>query len=164
MLIVGATFFVGLNSYHHMRQRVRILTDFLSALHTIQGEICDRLTSMPELMHKLESTAPPPLDKFFGRVQTGMEHLGDSSFWQIWQSALDKSTELRLTDSEASLIRDLGRTLGQYDTTQQKAALDTACRMLERYRLGAMEQLQKQGKLHAALGLMTGAFMVILLI
>ncbi|MCL2562714.1 MAG: stage III sporulation protein AB [Oscillospiraceae bacterium] len=164
ILIIGATTAVGLSGVWRMGLRIRSLTGLLTAIETMKSEICDRLTPMPELIEQLTQETSPPVDRFFQRVSEEMATIGLQSFYFIWKAAVDNSPELELTASEKQTLTDLGRSLGRYDTEQQRDALAYAGRRLESDLHRAEEQRRTQGRVHAVLGIVVGVFVVIILL
>ena len=164
ILIIGATAAVGLSSVWRMRTRIRVLSGLMAALETMKSEICDRLTPMPELLEQLARESDPPVDRFFHRAVREMAAIGIQSFYFIWKAAVEGSPELELTSNERQTLTDLGRTLGRYDTEEQRDALLYTLRRLERHLRCAEEERVKHGRVHAVLGIAVGVFVVVILL
>jgi len=164
ILIIGATALIGLSSMWRMAARVRTLTGLISALETMKSEICDRLTPLPELIEQQSRESDPPIDRFFHRVSAELATIGMRSFYLIWKTAIERTTELELTEEERQTLIDLGRSLGRYDTEQQRDAFTYAQRRLETHLRRAEEDRAKGGRVHAVLGLSVGVFVVIILL
>lgn len=163
VLIIGATATVGLSSVWRMRTRVRALTGLIAAVDTMKSEICDRLTPLPELVEQLTREAASPVDRLFHRTVQEMSELGIQSFYFLWKNAVEASRELELTEPERQTLIDLGRSLGRYDTEEQRGAFTYALRRLEGYLRKAEEERTKQSRVHAVLGIVAGVFVVIVL-
>ena len=164
VLVIGATGTIGLTSMWRMGMRVRILTALIAALETMKGEICDRLTPMPELIVRLSDECDSVLYPFFGRMKAEMGKLGASSFYFIWKRAIEHSPELELSDREKMALIDLGRTLGRYDVEEQRSAIGHTMRRMEGFLKKAEDERRTGGKVHAVLGLIAGIFVVIMLL
>ena len=164
ILIIGATAMLGLSSVWRMSARVRVLTGLIAALETMKSEICDRMTPLPELIEQLTREADPPLDRFFCRVAQEMTAIGQRSFYFIWKTAVEGSEELALTKEERQTLIDLGRSLGRYDTEEQRDAFAYALRRLESHLRRAEEARREQGRIHAVLGIAVGVFVVMVLL
>jgi len=143
---------------------VRILTGLLAAIETMKNEICGRMTPLPELMEQLMREADPPVDRLFCRVTQGLANIGQQSFYSIWKTAIEQSAELELTAPERQTLIDLGRSLGRYDTEEQRDAFAYTLRRLEGYQRHAEVERRGQGRVHAVLGVVVGVFVVILLL
>ncbi|MCL2829051.1 MAG: stage III sporulation protein AB [Oscillospiraceae bacterium] len=155
---------MGLTSVWQMEKRVRNLSGILTSLKTMKREICDRMTPMPELLEQLQNEADRPVDHFFAQVTRQMGAIGTRSFHSIWKAAVEQTTDLALTEREAQVLADLGRTLGRYDVEEQRSALDDTIGRIEDFWKAAIEERRSRGKVHAALGLVAGVFVVIILL
>ncbi|MCL2843067.1 MAG: stage III sporulation protein AB [Oscillospiraceae bacterium] len=164
VLVIGATATFGLASLWRMGARVRILSALIATLETMKSEICDRMTPVPELVDKLSEEAPPPVDMFFCKLRQAMGEIGIRSFYFLWKAALLASPELELRDPEREALIALGQSLGRYDAAEQRDAFTYTQRRLESYLRHAEEERAKQGKVHAALGITVGVFVVIILL
>ena len=103
-------------------------------------------------------------DYFFHRVAQEMATLGIQSFYFLWKTAVEQSRELELTEGERQTLIDLGRSLGRYDTEEQRSAFSYTQRRLEDYLRKAEEERSRQGRVHAVLGIAVGVFVVIILL
>ena len=164
ILIIGATAAVGLSSVWRMRTRVRVISGLIAAVETMKSEVCDRMTPIPELMEQLTREAVAPVDRLFHRVAAEMAHIGVRSFYHLWKGAVEASRELELSEQEQQTLIDLGRSLGRYDTEEQRDAFAYTLRRLEGYLRKAEEERRGQGRVHAVLGIAAGVFVVIILL
>ena len=165
ILIIGATAAVGLSSVWRMGARIRVLSGLIAAVETMKSEICDRMTPIPELLEQLAREADAPVDQLFHRAIREMGDIGIQSFYFIWKAAVEgASPALELTKEERQALIDLGRTLGRYDTEQQRDAFVYTLRRLESHLRRAEEERAKRGRVHAVMGVAVGVFVVIILI
>ena len=164
VLIIGATAVIGLSSVWRMSTRVRALAGLIAAAETMKNEICDRMMPLPELIEQLTREAAPPVDRLFYRMAKEMADIGMERFYFLWKRAVEESSELELTAPERQTLIDLGRSLGRYDTEEQRGAFAYAQRRLEGYLRQAEEARVKQGRVHAVLGIAVGVFVVIILL
>jgi len=164
VLVIGATATIGMASLWRLGARVRVLSALLATLETMKSEICDRMTPLPELVEKLSEEAQPPVDLFFCKLRQTMEEIGIRSFYFLWKAAILASPELELRDPEQEMLIALGQSLGRYDAAEQRNAFTYTQRRLESCLRYAEEERAKQGKVHAALGITVGMFMVIILL
>ena len=164
VLIIGATASIGLTGLWRLAARVRILGALIAAVESMKNEICDRMTPLPELLEQLSQEAEPPIDRLFSRALRQMEQIGARSFYLIWKEAVEESRELELTKEEQGSLIDLGRTLGRYDTEEQREAFCYSLKRLEEYRRRAKEERRTSGKVYAVLGFAVGVFVVVILL
>lgn len=163
-LIIGASAAIGFSSVRRMQLRVHVLSSLLVSIETIKNEICDRLTPLPELFARLAAETESPVKFLFARLAVQMDELGDMSFYAIWEKAIEKTPDLELTPAEKRTLTDLGRTLGRYDIEEQRVACNYTMRRLETYLQKAEAERRNQGKVHAALSVIAGVFVVIILL
>jgi len=164
VLIIGATAAVGLSSVWRMRARVRVLSGLIVAIEAMKNEICDRLMPIPELLEQLARESDVPVDQLFHRAIREMADIGIQSFYFIWKAAVESAQTLELTKEERQTLIDLGRTLGRYDTEQQREALTYTLRRLEGHLRRAEEECTKHSRVHAVLGIAVGVFVVVILL
>jgi len=164
VLVIGATATVGITSLWRMGTRVRVLSALIVALEVMKSEVCDRMTPIPELIDQLAEEAPAPVNLLFRRLQAEMGEIGIRSFYFLWKNAILASPDLALREAEQETLIALGQSLGRYDANQQRDAFVYAQRRLERYLSKAELERSQQGKVHAALSIAVGVFMVIILL
>ena len=164
VLIIGATAVAGLSSVWRMGIRIRVLSELIAAIETMKSEICDRFTPIPALLEQLAHEAGPPVDQLFHRAAGGMETIGMQSVYSIWKTAVEDVSALELMKEERQTLIDLGRTLGRYDTEQQRGTFDYTLRRLEDYLRRAEAERAKHGRVHAVLGIAVGVFVVVILL
>lgn len=164
ILVIGATATFGIASLWRMGARVRVLSALLATLETMKSEICDRMIPLPELVEKLSEEAPLPVDLFFCKLRQAMAEIGVRSFYFLWKATILASPELELREPEREALIALGQSLGRYDADEQRDAFAYTQRRLEGCLRHAEEERAKQGKVHAALGITVGVFVVIILL
>lgn len=164
ILVIGATATIGLSSWHKMRMRVEILTALITLLRQMKDEITGRLTPIPELLELCIESNRGPVRNFLCRVEGQMKELGISPFRQIWQDAVEASPDLLLAPEEKQSLIDLGRSLGRYDAHQQEEAFDYTINRLASALEKARMKKTEEGRVHAVLGVVSGVFMVLILL
>lgn len=120
IMLVGAAAAWGVGSVLRLKGRVQNLSSILTALEVMRGEICERLTPMPELLEMLRDESPYPAGLFFEKVRNSMSDLGTYSFAAIWRRSVETTPELLLTEQETQTLAELGFSLGRYDAKEQK--------------------------------------------
>jgi len=164
LLIVVCTAVLGFGGVLRLGRRVRNLTGLVSALEIMKGEICERLTPMPELFELLAGTMEGPVAGLFQACGEQMTTLGESSMYLIWKSAVRSAEELELSEQEARTLTEVGHVLGRYDAEEQRTAISFAIRRMEGCLHRAEEEKRAQTKVRAALGVTAGLFVVIILL
>ncbi|MCL2401322.1 MAG: stage III sporulation protein AB [Oscillospiraceae bacterium] len=165
VLLIGGTAAFGISGVFRLRARSRSLAVIIGTLGVMQSEICDRLTPMPELLSQLSEEAAYPASLLFKNAEEKMKSgLGGVSFATIWRQAVSDTPELMLKCEEASVLHELGQSLGKYNAEQQKRALQYAERKMEDFRKKADNERDTNSKLHAFLGVTAGVFAAVILI
>jgi len=164
VIIVACTAAFGFSGVTRLRVRVKNLQNLITALEIMKSEICERLTPMTEILTTLSQEAQAPVSGVFKECCNQMSQLGSRSFYFIWKSAVESACDLELTEHEKKILTDMGHVLGRYDIQEQKSAITYAIRRLETCLQNAEEEKRSQSKVHAALGVSAGLFIVIILI
>jgi stage III sporulation protein AB len=147
-----------------LRRRSRILAELLRAVAAMRAELVTRLTPVPELISRVAAQSAEPVAGFFRAVEARLPSLGELSLFELWQSALGASPELMLTPQEYAAFCEIPRALGRYDIAEQRAALMTAERELERFARLAEDKRLSDSKTRAFTGVAAGIFVVLMLI
>lgn len=108
-----------------IRRRVRTLGTLDAALALLRGEICDRLTPLPEAVAAAGGAAGET-GAFFSALSAASAQIGDEPFSTLWQTAAEKNL-CSLRTEELAAAAALGGVLGRYDAESQRKAID-ACR------------------------------------
>lgn len=163
-LVVGACTWMGVDGASRLKKRVKTLSEIIVSLELMRGEICTRLTPMPELMSILALDGPAATRGFFSRVLEGLALLGQRTMNGIWTDAVESSPELSLKDDEARALAELGSSLGRYGTHEQELAIDRCIAEFEGFRISARAAYSKDGRLYTGLGLAGGCILAVILV
>lgn len=86
-------------------------------------------------------------------------------FYEVWKSQVDRLMERScLHRNEREILYQFGRTLGQHDFYQQQKHIQLALTHLERELEDARDEQLKYSKMAKTLGILSGLFIVLLLI
>ena len=163
LLMAGAAG-LGLGAAGQLRRRVESLRTLTGALEQAERELSFRLTPMPELMERLARQAGEPARFLFAHCRDHLWELGEKSFGELWREALEGESDLLLGDREREVLSGLGDVLGRYDAAGQREALQAAGAELERCLRRAEEDRDRLGRVYTALGLGSGAMLVLILL
>lgn len=161
ILLLGASGWFGLGAVWGLKARAAQLAALLGALEEMERELSCRLTPMPELLGRLARTTGP-VGEFFALCAEGLDRLGERSFAQLWNRALE-AAGLSLEEEDLRPLAELGGSLGRYDGASQCAALQQAHGRLEERLRDAEERRERLGRVYGALSLAAGTFLIILL-
>ncbi len=163
LLLVGGGGWMGWSAAGELKRRVRALEAWRDALALLQNELSFRLSAMPELMERLSHSCREPARGAFLRLKAGLDKLGERSFEELWDAALDAQAG-GLSPEDADALRPLGSLLGRYGWEDQCRGLEQTRKTLKERIKQAREDLRRKGRAYGALGLALGAFVTIVLI
>ena len=164
LLVICATGAMGLLGTAGLRRRAAAIGGITVSLELMENEICSRMTPMRDVLDMLSRTAPVSARGLYRRACEGMSAIGRCSFYAVWRGAVETSRELRLRPEEAETLAELGLCLGRYDVKEQAEAISRVRRRMEVYLKRAEEERDRDGKLHAIFGVVSGLFAAIILL
>ncbi|HHU22981.1 MAG TPA: stage III sporulation protein AB [Clostridiales bacterium] len=164
LLLIAAGAGMGVAKTRQLHFRVRSLSSILGSLEIMRGEICTRLTPLPELFLQLAAEAPGPADEFFSALKTGLTGLGERSLGEIWYQALEDTPSLVLKPEEERALYLFGMSLGRFDVAEQKQAIDRCMESMGRFLETARGEAQARGRLYTGLGLALGMMLAVVLL
>lgn len=147
-----------------MNKRPAHIRQLKNALQILEAEILYSQLPLQEAFHVISLQVPYPTQLLFAEMNEKLQikgvdfvHVWDQSVkYFVQQSALDKNEE--------EILKQFGRTLGQYDFHQQQKYIHIAMSHLDRELNNAESNQQKYGKMAKSLGFLCGLFVVLLLI
>jgi len=163
VLLMGGASAMGFSAAAHLRTRVRCLRSFAAAVEYMERELSFRLTPTPALLRDLTDTAFAPANRFFAHCSGKLSELGEKPLNILWRQALEKSG-LPLEQDEMRTLFELGEIIGRYDGDGQCEALSLARDRLEGFVKCALEEQYRLEKVYRALGLSSGAFLLLVLL
>ena len=162
--IVFACLLAACARMREKRERIARLLSLRDSLLFLRRELSERRRGMRELFFELarrEETEPTGM--FYRRLGEEMRRLGESSFSEIWASAL-RSELAEWGETVTDTLRPLGNCLGGSEAERQCTELARAAEELDRQSRGEREALVRERKLSYGLSLSAGALIVIMLL
>lgn len=163
MLICTCTV-LGLSKSASLRARVKVVSSSVDALEMMRGEICTRLTPMGELCDRLAENGPEEMRGVFYMLGGELETLGERSFSEIWDYAVENGAPSSLKHEERETLKALGLSLGRFDASEQELAINRAIERLEQSLQKAKSEAESGGRLYSGLGLAFGLMLSVILI
>ena len=164
IIIIAACSVSSFKGVKRLGNRVKSMQSIVSALEIMKSEIVTRLTPVTDVFELLEKEGEYPANLLFKNASNEMKRLGQCSFFTIWRTAVEKTKELCLTDNEKLSLMEVGMCLGRYDAKGQEAMLTRAAQRFDVYRKRAEEDRKRDFKTQAYLGVISGVFVVIVLL
>jgi len=147
-----------------LNSRVRSLRSLCLCADVMKNEIGENLMPVPELFELLAEMGDGPAGRLFENARLGLGMLGRESLYSIWKKAVENTPGLGLTQTEKETVEEMGLCLGRYGAENQAAMLGRIAFRLETYRKRAEEERGRDIKLQAYLGVISGVFVVIVLL
>ena len=161
LVAAGGAWF-GFQAAAGLRGRVRALRQMAGGLSLLERELELSAPPLSRLLAQGAAHSQGPARALFQGCVQGLNCLDREDFSSLWRRLTAERQELG-EEGQAVLV-PLGDTLGRYDVRQQQEALTAVRRRLEELSAQAEEDSRRLGRVYQALGLSSGAFLVILLL
>ncbi|WP_249871968.1 stage III sporulation protein SpoIIIAB [Oceanobacillus saliphilus] len=164
LLLIGTATLVGFEWSNRLTNRPKHIRQLKSALQILEAEIVYSQAPLKEAFLSISKKIPDPLKTFFTGLGNEMneEQIDFFRLWEIKVDDLIKNSTLK--ESEYEILKQFGRTLGQHDIHQQQKHIHLAIVHLDRELEDAIDNKLKYGKMAKSLGVLSGIFIVLLLI
>ncbi|MHA6251000.1 stage III sporulation protein SpoIIIAB [Oceanobacillus sp. CAU 1775] len=164
LILITATTCIGLYLSNRLEKRPKHIRDFENALQILEAEITYSQASLQDAFHTLATQLPEPLKQFFSHLHQDMLS-GKTDFVTLWDRAVENlANQASYKKNEVEIIKQFGNSLGQHDYTQQQKQIRLTLTHLDRELEVAREEQHKYSKLSKTLGVLSGVFIVLLLI
>ncbi len=159
LLLFGATW-VGMSASKKLDMRVKTLRSILECLELFEWELTTNVPLTNQLFADVSKRVSQPASLFLNACLQNMR-ANEYIMSEVWERAAQKQlTSLNYDDLEAVL--SLGAVLGRYDTDSQKHSIMAAHQRLCGNLNNAIDEKKRLGRLYRTLGVMAGAFLVII--
>jgi stage III sporulation protein AB len=142
----------GLYFSYRLKIREESLRELTQVLREMALLIRHRALPVKDLFEELSRY------DFIGSVNNAI----GADFRGNWLTVTDELTEL--AESERSIIKSVGLSLGTSDVQGQLSMLEVNAQLLAKHGDEAHEQYNKKGKLYRSCGLLAGLFLAVLII
>lgn len=157
MLLLGACILCGCRAASRLDRQVRCLRTLMQLIDTMMTELQSRLPFLSELLPLL---ADKPAFAGLPFLQEAARNT--DTFPESWNAAVE--TDSTLTDEARSVLITVGQTLGSTTLEGQISALRLCEKQLLELYGQAAERARQKGTLCRSMGLLSGMFLVILLL
>lgn len=162
-MIIAAFVYSGIYIINTERERVRALRELCNALRQLYAELNARLSPLPQITDRLIKNNGKYAPAFFSEINTGLIHLGEISFCEIWENAADKTLDC-IGAQEKDELKRLGNILGAYKIEEELNAV-TLCRTeLEKKLDFAEKELAEQERTCIGICSVLGVLVAVVLI
>ena len=145
------------------KREAEALASFCAMLEQLGGLLGSEAAPMPELIGALILRSGGCASVFLQTLADSMDRLGERSFFELWNHALD-AAPVALEPEDRNTLEELGSVLGRYELEAQLRAVESCravfCRRLDALRL----ELPQVKRLTLGLSLAASALIGITLI
>ncbi|QHS22727.1 stage III sporulation protein SpoAB [Virgibacillus sp. MSP4-1] len=164
MLFLLATTQAGFDIAKRLSDRPQQIRQLKNALQILEAEIVYGQTPIHEVFYQLSKQIPEPLSDFFSELHNRLS-VSQTTLYDIWNPTLKEIwKQSAMKKAEREIMDQFGKTLGQHDFTQQQKHIQLALTHLERELANAEEEKYRYGRMAKSLGVLTGLFVILLLI
>lgn len=163
-IVLLAATLAGLVKARQYASRPNQIRRLILALKRLETEIMYGFTPLPEAMQRMADQSSEPIKILFEEAARRMNPPLNWTAQQSLHQAIEtgwKHTAMKASEKE--VMHQLGFTLGTSDRANQLGHIATAVRQLESEEQTAREEQARYEKMCRSLGLLGGAFIVILL-
>ncbi|WAA11429.1 stage III sporulation protein SpoIIIAB [Fervidibacillus halotolerans] len=164
LLILAASSWIGLEVSRSYSERIRQLRMMKSALQSLEAEIMYGHTPLHEASRKISKQFVVPIQILFDCFSNKLIER-EITAKQAWEESLKEIwPKTAMKNSELEILLQFGETLGRHDLVQQQKQIQLTLTYLERVEREATEKQQTYGKMVKSLGVLSGLFIIIILI
>lgn len=147
------------------RRRCEQLEKMRQSLIILHGEIRYAGAELPEAIEQAAGRLETPFSEFYFYLAEKMRQMEGKSLKILWQTGMEKYLKnTYLTKDDRQIFLNLGGKLGYLDREMQLSSIESGLTQLSE----CIEELQKsmvqKQKLSVSLGLLSGFFLMVLLI
>lgn len=164
IILIAISTIIGFEFSRRLSNRPNHINQVKNALLILEAEIVYSQAKLQEAFKVVASQIPKPTEQLFLNTYQLLEK-NEMNLIDIWKESvttfMQKSS---LTKTEEEILIQFGKTLGQYDISQQQKYISVTIHHLDRLLREAELIRDKYGKMAKSLGVLTGIFVVLLLI
>lgn len=164
VLVFGGASAFGFNAALHVRQTTTQLRQLLSALEMMRCELNYTMTPLPRLCRMVAGTAKGAISTLFENLSSALSQDGGIDPAQAMRSAIGRTKRLLLPDEILFSLLELGETLGKFDIDGQNSMLQITQQRLRACLEVYEKERSQRCRSYEALGICTGAALIILMI
>ncbi len=166
MFFISTTTWFGFYYSKLLHDRPKHIRYLKNTLQILEAEMMYSKQPLQEVFRILSIQSPVPLQSLFMNLYQRMDHnRTNEDFYMIWAEEIRKiKDQTALSTSDQDILMQFGKTLGQHDLIQQQKHIALTQTHLQRELENAQEQAKTYGNMARSLGVLSGVFIVLLLI
>lgn len=159
-MIIGASSAIGILFSKKYANREKELKEMKNSLNIFATKIKFTYEPIPNVFMEISNKIGGNVGNIFARAANRMKEI---SAGEAWVQALEE-TKYNLNKEDISVIKNLGRMLGQTDLEGQISEIEVVNEFLTSQLENAKEERRKNEKMYRTLGLVCGLTIAIILI
>lgn len=164
VLILFAATMLGFAKASLYARRPRQIRQLIQALQRLETEMVFGFTPLPEALCRIAAQLDPPLGTMFRQAAEPLMYASGKTAGESWREAVDSCwKETAMSSNEREIFSQIGFTLGVSDREDQMKHLRLAVHMLQAEEQTAWDEQKRYEKMWKSLGVLAGAFVVILM-
>lgn len=165
ILIIFACTGYGFSKGRSYKKHIDELDELRRIATLFETEISYSRLPIAELSSRISKKVNEPYKEWLTSLSNSLHRESQETLAYIWErEASDLVENLSLTEEEENDLKTLGIQIGNYNIQMQENAFRWYARQLEERRIKLAEEVSEKQRLCNSLGVLTGIFLVILLI
>lgn len=165
LLMIGATTGAGILYGKEQKGYWNTLREIREVLYLIKGELLYTAAPLGEIFFRTARKVREPYKGWMTELYEATENRQDIHFSGIWNHSIDKRNEsFRLRKNHILMLKEIGMSLGMNDRESEGNRFTLHLEQLEREIDRLQQDVQSKIKIGNCLGVMSGIFMVLILI
>lgn len=162
--IVFATSFLGFDLSNRLTNRTRYLQQLISTLQMMEAEMTYSKKTLQQIFHTLSKKVQGPIGSFYESLEQQLKKRV-TNFYDVWlQEVNTLRTEASLTENDVEVLQQFGRTIGEHSANEQRKQIQLTIYHLQIARDQSQQKQQRYATMLKTIGVLSGLFIVILLI
>lgn len=165
ILVIGGTTLMGMRKAKELKEQYIQMENLRQLFYRLQSEIRYARTPLGEIFSHIGSYAKEPYRTWFLKLGKRMEERNGGVFDELWKTSIQENLGCcGLPEAELLRLEELGGRLGLTDVTLQVKTLELYLMQLSEAMEEARENMKTKVRLCRCLGVMSGLFIVTLLL
>ena len=158
LVFVACTGF-GYTKYLELKNHLNALQELRQIFYTLRSELQYTRATFEEIFGKMGKKFDNPFGRWLEGLQRELKEKNGKSFFSIWKKSIDEEVEgFYLKKEDLDELKEIGKNLEHFEH------IDLFIEQLEYKIQRTREDYETKGKLYRSFGIMSGVFLVILLL
>ena len=164
VLLIFSTSKVGMNVASSVEKRIDELRELRNIMILLMGEIDYDMSCSWQAFMNISDKVSEPYREFLKRVSKEAEEMKEDSFAKIWEKHLDVVGKKIKDEEDVKRFKDFGHDFGYKHKEVQISAIKMYINELDIKIEELRKDVNAKMRIYRMLGVMTGIFLVILLV